>query len=52
MHIETLEEIPVFVLPDNGICLQDEEERNPLFLEECPLGRVCHPDCCEYYAEE
>lgn len=30
--------VRVFALPDEAVCLRDEERRSPLDLEECPIG--------------
>lgn len=43
--------VDVYCLPDTAHCRADEEKRNPLELEECPIGcDVCIGDCY-YYAE-
>lgn len=43
--------IEIFCLPDGAKCCADEEERNPLEIELCPMGcDECTGDCY-YYAE-
>ena len=44
--------VEVLVLPDSAKCMADESNRNPLDLDECPMG---YDEClgdCEYYEEE
>lgn len=43
--------VEIFCLPVGATCTADEEKRNPLDIEECPVGcEVCTGDCI-YYAE-
>lgn len=43
--------VEVYCLPDGACCRADEEKRNPLYLEECPIGcEECTGDCM-YYEE-
>ena len=40
------------VLPDCAYCAIDEKQRNPLAIDECPIGcNECNIDC-EYYGED
>lgn len=42
----------VNVTVNEAACRADEERRNPLDLEECPLGEgFCDPNCF-YYTED
>lgn len=44
--------VEIMVLPDGAKCLADEECRDPLDIEECPLGyEVCSGNY-SYYNEE
>ena len=44
--------VEILCLPDEAKCSIDEKKRNPIEIEECPLGyKECSGDC-EYYIEE
>lgn len=44
--------VDVFCLPDGAKCRADEENRNPLDINECPMGcDECSGDCY-YYIED
>lgn len=39
----------IYVLPENAICKADEYKRNPLDIDNCPLGHeICTGDCYQY----
>ena len=39
----------IYVLPENAVCKADEYKRNPLDIDNCPLGHeVCTGDCYQY----
>lgn len=41
--------ITVFCLPDGAYCDADDKMRNPMNLEECPIGyEECDGDCYFY----
>lgn len=43
--------VDIHCLPDDANCSADEEKRNPLEIEECPMGYgECTGDCF-YYSE-
>jgi len=42
--------VPVYCLPEEARCELDPEGRNPLELDECPLGEKFCTDCL-YYSE-
>lgn len=45
-------QIKVYCLPDGACCSADSEKRNPLDIDECPIGNdICDGDCF-YYREE
>lgn len=47
----TQDGVEIYCLPDGAHCKADEEKRNPLDIDECPIGcEVCTGDCF-YYAE-
>lgn len=37
--------VDIYCLPDNAYCGADDEKRNPLDLDECPIGET---ECCGY----
>lgn len=50
--IFTQNEVDCACLPDCAYCSIDDEKRNPLDIEECPIGCLeCNGDC-EYYGED
>lgn len=44
--------VEVTCLPDHARCELDEEGRNPLNMEKCPLNDETCSDGCFYYTEE
>ena len=39
----------IYALPENAVCKADEYKRNPLDIDNCPLGHeVCTGDCYQY----
>ena len=41
--------VSVYVLPDGAICKADECKRNPIDIDDCPLGyEICTGDCDQY----
>lgn len=44
--------VEVQCLPDCAKCKADEKERNPLDLDECPVGNESCCGDCFYYVEE
>lgn len=41
--------VRVYCLPDDTICIADEEGRNPLDLQKCPCGyKECSRGCAWY----
>lgn len=44
--------VEVYILPDEAMCMADEEHHSPLDLNFCPIGNEeCDGDC-EYYTED
>ncbi len=47
------DKVRVFCLPDGAYCKADEQKRNPLDIEECPMGyEECDGDCFYYDEDE
>lgn len=44
--------VPVYVLPEGAICRADEHKRNPLDIDDCPLGHEICTGYCDQYDEE
>ena len=43
----------IYILPDCAYCEIDDEKRNPLDINECPIGcDVCSGDCYYYREDE
>lgn len=43
--------IEIYCLPDGAKCCADDRKRNPLYIDQCPMGyEECCGDC-EQYAE-
>lgn len=52
MEILYKDGVPVYVLPEGAICRADEHKRNPLDINDCPLGHeICTGDCDQYEEE-
>ena len=45
------DEVEVTVLPDYAKCVADEELRNPLEIDVCPLGKEVCSGSCDCYLE-
>lgn len=45
--------VDVYCLPDNAYCNADEEKRNPIDIDNCPIGcEVCSGYCYNYREDE
>lgn len=45
--------VEVYCLPDNAYCNADEEKRNLLDIDDCPIGcNVCSVDCYHYREDD
>lgn len=44
--------VQVYILPENAMCIADEEKRSPLDIEECPIGNDFCTGDCPWYTEE
>ncbi len=44
--------VRVWNLPDEASCVSDEKRRNPLDIEECPIGKEFCTGDCMYYTEK
>lgn len=42
----------IYVLPENAVCKADEHKRNPLDIDDCPLGHEICTGYCDQYEEE
>ena len=52
MEVKTLDEIDIYVLPNNAVCYASDGCRSPLDLTDCPIGNaICYPEGCANYDE-
>ncbi len=49
--IVRLDGVECYCLPDCAYCAADEQKRNPLDIDDCPIGCEKCEDC-EYYEED